>query len=101
MYHLRLVFDSLGVLASHMPTADFARTLPSVKHEFGLGGNELASTAPSESMKANFIGLLEDSLGRGPWADPVASQLARPLDAILAYLPPEGTRVCCSASITI
>lgn len=44
-------------------------------------------------MTANFIGILEDSLGRGVWADPVASQLARPLNAILAYLPPEGARV--------
>lgn len=60
---------------------------------FGLGGDALAPTAPSESMTANFVGLLEDSLGRGVWADPVASQLARPLNAILAYLPPEGARV--------
>lgn len=59
----------------------------------GLGGDELASPAPSQSMTANFICLLENSLGRGIWADPVASQLARPLDAILAYLPPEGARV--------
>lgn len=62
---------------------------------FGLGGDALASVEPSESMTANFVGLLEDSLGRGVWADPVASQLARPLNAVLAYLPPEGARVRC------
>lgn len=60
---------------------------------FGLGGDALESAPPSESMTANFVSLLEDSLGRGVWADPVASQLARPLNAILAYLPPEGARV--------
>ncbi|CAM9599430.1 unnamed protein product, partial [Laminaria digitata] len=65
----------------------------SVEHAFGLGGDERASIAPSQSMAANFIGLLEDSLGQGVWADPVASELARPLDAILAYLPPEGARL--------
>ena len=65
----------------------------SVEQAFGLGGDERASTAPSQSMSANFIGLLEGSLGHGLWADPVASELARPLDAILAYLPPEGARV--------
>lgn len=65
----------------------------SIEHALGLGGDERASTAPSQSMAANFIGLLEDSLGHGVWADPVASELARPLDAILAYLPPEGARV--------
>lgn len=60
---------------------------------FELGGDALASTAPSSSMTSNLIGLLEGSLGLGVWADPVASQLARPLNAILAYLSPEGARV--------
>lgn len=45
-------------------------------------------------MTAGFVGLLEGCLGRGVWEDQVASQIARPLDAILAYLPPEGAEVC-------
>ncbi|CAM9244707.1 unnamed protein product, partial [Ectocarpus sp. 13 AM-2016] len=60
---------------------------------FGLGGDALEPTPPSESMTANFVGLLEGSLGLGVWTDPVASQLARPLNAVLAYLPPEGVRL--------
>ncbi|CAM9441311.1 unnamed protein product [Ectocarpus sp. 4 AP-2014] len=60
---------------------------------FGLGGDALEPTPPSESMTANFVGLLEGSLGLGVWTDPVASQLARPLNAVLAYLPPEGARL--------
>lgn len=44
-------------------------------------------------MTANLVGIFEKSLGLDVWADPVASQLATPLDAILAYLPPEGARV--------
>ena len=63
------------------------------KASFELGGGALASTPPSENMASNFIALLEDSLGQGAWVDPVASQLARPLNAILAFLPPEGARV--------
>ncbi|CAM9575821.1 unnamed protein product, partial [Scytosiphon promiscuus] len=60
---------------------------------FGLGGDAIASTEPSRSMTANLVGLFENSLGLDVWTDPVASQLARPLDAILAYLPPEGARL--------
>lgn len=65
----------------------------SVEQTCGLGGDERASTVPSQNMTANLIGILEDSLGQGVWTDVVGSQLARPLDAVLAYLPPEGARV--------
>lgn len=44
-------------------------------------------------MTANFVGLLEERLGLGVWNDLVASQLARPLDTVLAFLPPEGAQV--------
>lgn len=64
-----------------------------VERMHGLGGKELISTSPSREMSTNFIGLLEQCLGRGIWEDPVTSELARPLDAILAYLPPEGAQV--------
>lgn len=74
--------------------------LVSSESVLGLGGEEIVSAAPSRDMTANFVGLLEARLGLGVWNDPVASRLARPLDAVLAYLPPEGSQVRLMYSFT-